>query len=95
MGFKKFFKKITSPVLKFLEVNPLVALGVSLFISWVLRPKTPEIEDFGTNSFDDFEKGLLINKQSNDSNIPVVYGERLVGGTRVFMETSGDRKSVV
>jgi len=89
MGFKKFFKKITSPVLKFLGVNPLVALGVSLFLSWVLRPKTPEIEDFGTNSFDDFEKGLLINKQSNDSNIPVVYGERLVGGTRVFMETSG------
>jgi hypothetical protein len=89
MGFKKFFKKAVSPVLKFLGVNPLVALGVSLFISWALRPKTPEIEDFGTNSFDDFEKGLLINKQSNDSNIPVVYGERLVGGTRVFMETSG------
>ena len=62
---------------------------LSLFLSWILRPKVPEIEDFGTNSFDDFEKGLLINKQSNDSNIPVVYGERLVGGTRVFMETSG------
>jgi hypothetical protein len=39
--------------------------------------------------FDDFERGLLINKQSNDANIPVIYGERLVGGTRVFMETSG------
>jgi len=93
MGFKKAFKKtvgkFVSPVLKFLGVNPLVALGVSLFLSWVLRPKVPEIEDFGTNSFDDFEKGLLINKQSNDSNIPIVYGERLVGGTRVFMETSG------
>jgi hypothetical protein len=89
MGFKKFFKKITSPVLKFLKVNPLVELGVSLFLSWVLRPKVPEIEDFGTNSFDDFEKGLLINKQSNDSNIPVIYGERLCGGVRIFMETSG------
>jgi hypothetical protein len=32
---------------------------------------------------------LLINKQSNDANIPVIYGERLTGGTRVFMETSG------
>jgi hypothetical protein len=89
MGFKKFFKKTLSPVLKFLGVNPLVALGVSLFLSWVLRPKVPEIEDFGTNSFDDFEKGLLINKQSNDSNIPVIYGERLCGGVRIFMETSG------
>jgi hypothetical protein len=89
MGLKKFIKKTLSPVLKFLGVNPLVALGVSLFLSWVLRPKVPEIEDFGTNSFDDFEKGLLINKQSNDSNIPVIYGERLCGGVRIFMETSG------
>ena len=54
-----------------------------------LRPKPPEIPDFGTNDFDDFEKGILLNKQSNDANIPVIYGERLVGGTRVFLETSG------
>ena len=69
--------------------NPLVSLGVSLFLGWALRPKVPEIPDFGTNEFDDFEKGILINKQSNDSNIPVIYGERLTGGTRVFIETSG------
>ena len=31
------------------------------------------------NAGDNFEKGLLINKQSNDASIPVVYGERLVG----------------
>jgi len=89
MGWKKFVSKITSPVLKVLGVNPFVALGISLFLSWILRPKVPEIEDFGTNSFDDFERGLLVNKQSNDANIPVIYGERLTGGTRVFMETSG------
>ena len=69
--------------------NPLVSLGASLFLSWVLRPKVPEIEDFGTSAFDDFEKGLLVNKQSNDINIPVIYGERLVGGSRVFVESSG------
>jgi hypothetical protein len=89
MGWKKFVKKIASPVLKVFGVNPFVALGISLFLSWILRPKVPEIEDFGTNSFDDFERGLLVNKQSNDANIPVIYGERLTGGTRVFMETSG------
>ena len=89
MGFKKFIGRIASPVLRFLGVNPLVALGVGLFLSWALRPKVPEIEDFGTNEFDDFERGILLNKQSNDANIPVVYGERLIGGTRVFMETSG------
>src|SRR5210317_2223653 len=91
MGFNPFkaVRKIVSPVLKVLGVNPFVALGISLFLSWILRPKVPEIEDFGTNSFDDFERGLLVNKQSNDANIPVIYGERLTGGTRVFMETSG------
>jgi hypothetical protein len=89
MGWKKFVGKIISPVAKVFGINPFVALGISLFLSWILRPKVPEIEDFGTNSFDDFERGLLINKQSNDSNIPVIYGERLTGGTRVFLETSG------
>jgi hypothetical protein len=57
-------------------------------LSWI-APKPPEIPDFGTTDFDDFERGILLNKQSNDASIPVIYGTRLVGGTRVFMETSG------
>ena len=61
---------------------------VSKALSWI-APKPPEIPDFGTTDFDDFERGILLNKQSNDANIPVIYGTRLVGGTRVFMETSG------
>ena len=85
-GFVKAVTKVTG---FFKNMNPLVSLGITLFMSWALRPKVPEIQDFGTNQFDDFERGLLINKQSNDSNIPVIYGERLTGGTRVFMETSG------
>jgi hypothetical protein len=88
-----FVKSVVSVVSKVSSVftggNPLVSLGVSLFLGWALRPKTPEIPNFGTNEFDDFEKGILVNKQSNDANIPVIYGERLTGGTRVFIETSG------
>ena len=60
---------------------------VSKALSW-LTPQ-PEIPEFGETDFDSFEKGILLNKQSNDANIPVVYGERLLGGTRVFLETSG------
>jgi hypothetical protein len=74
---KNFIKKIFSPVVKI----------VKKAISWLIP--IPEIPDFGTDEFDDFEKGVLVNKQSNDANIPVIYGERLVGGTRVFLETSG------
>jgi hypothetical protein len=80
MIFKKIFKaavKIFKPVVKIFQKA----------ISWLIP--TPDIPDFGQSEFDDFEKGILVNKQSNDASIPVVYGERLVGGTRVFLETSG------
>ena len=89
MGLSKLVKKFVPSAIANFFANPLVKLGVTLFLAWVLRPKVPEIEDFGTNEFDDFERGILLNKQYNDANIPVIYGERLVGGTRVFMETSG------
>lgn len=81
--------KVAPKAIKLFGGNPLISLGATLFLSWALRPKTPDIPDFATNSFDDFEKGLLVNKQSNDSNIPIIYGERLIGGTRVFVESSG------
>jgi len=69
--------------------NPFVALGV-IAIGWLFgRSMKPDVPDFGTNDFEETERGILLNKQSNNACIPVVYGERLVGGTRVFIETSG------
>jgi hypothetical protein len=53
-------------------------------ISWIIP--IPEIPDIPQQ---EQAKGTLINKQSNNAQIPVIYGERLVGGTRVFLETSG------
>ena len=38
-------------------------------------------------------KGQLINKSSNIQKIPVIYGERLVGGTRVFVSTGGGKSN--
>jgi hypothetical protein len=90
MGFsiKSIVKSITQSAF-FKYFNPIVAVVATLAIAWIFRPKQPEVPDFGDSYQDNFEKGLLINKQSNDASIPVVYGERLVGGTRVFVETSG------
>jgi len=34
-------------------------------------------------------RGILVNKSSNDAPIPVVYGQRKVGGTRVLMDVTG------
>ena len=69
--------------------NPYVTLGI-FAIGWLFsRSLKPDVPDFGTNDFEETERGILLNKQSNNACIPVVYGERLVGGTRVFIETSG------
>jgi hypothetical protein len=35
----------------------------------------------------DAAKGVLLNKNSNIEHIPVIYGERRVGGTRVFVSS--------
>jgi hypothetical protein len=87
MGFGSFFSSVVS---FFTGMNPIVKLIATVAISWLFRPKVPDLPDYGLNEADDFESGVLLNKQSNDANIPVIYGTRLVGGTRVFIETSGD-----
>ena len=48
---------------------------------------TPDIPDFGGGSA---AEGMLVNKAANDAPIPVVYGQRKVGGTRVFIEVTGN-----
>lgn len=51
-------------------------------VSWFVDiPEPPQYEDN--------YRGTLVNKQSNLAQIPVIYGQRKIGGTRVFVETSG------
>jgi len=58
---------------------------VESVISWLVP--IPEIPDFG--ELDNTAKGILLNKKSSNSGIPIIYGTRKVGGNLVFMETSG------
>ena len=37
--------------------------------------------------------GILLNKAANNAPIPVIYGQRKVGGTRVFAGVSGDNNA--
>ena len=88
---KKVFsvQKITKVFNWFKDLNPWVTLGI-FAIGWLfLSNRRPDRPDFGDSDFNNYEKGVLLNHQSNDQSIPVVYGERKVGGTRVFVETSG------
>ena len=51
-------------------------------VSWVVD--IPEVPDVGTQA-----RNILVNQQSNIAPLPVIYGERRVGGIRIFTETSG------
>jgi Phage-related protein, tail component len=55
-------------------------------ISWI-QPK-PEAPNFDIPQ-GETAQGVLINKSSNNAQIPVVYGERQIGISRIFVETSG------
>ena len=92
-GFNPFraVKKAVNTVVKVAKkVVKTVAKVVTAPLSW-LTPSFPTFPDtsFGDNAMDSYEQGVLLNKQSNNASIPVVYGERLLGGTRIFLETSG------
>lgn len=71
---KKVIKAVTNIVTGFLGM-----FGMSF--------DTP---DYGGGAdYEAQQQGITVNKQSNVAGIPVVYGKRKVGGTRVFVGTSG------
>ena len=67
------------------DVIDVIVDIVDSVISWIVP--IPEIPDFG--ELDNTAKGVLLNKKSSNSGIPIIYGTRKVGGNLVFMETSG------
>ena len=54
-------------------------------ISYIIAPK-PKAPRFNAS---DEAKGVTVSKDSNNNPIPIVYGKRQVGLTRVFVESSG------
>jgi len=72
-------------------------MGVFDFITKPLQSLLGDIIGFLVGvDFDeqkDQAQGALVNKQSNIDPIPVVYGERKVGGVRVFVSTGGGKKN--
>jgi len=75
-------------------IGATVAMGVSLLGNLAINalglgPKTETFAPIQVSPFQN-PRGYLINKQSNNERIPVIYGSRRVGGTLVFVETTGD-----
>jgi hypothetical protein len=66
----------------------LVAVGVAnLAVQSLIGSNSPSSAQSALSSAQ--AQGILINSQSNVDPIPVIYGRRRVGGTRVFIEVSG------
>lgn len=66
----------------------LVAVVASIFsggASYVQAKKAQK----AAKKAQDTQKGLLVNKESNVEPIPVIYGQRRVGGIRVFVSSDG------
>ena len=59
---------------------------VESFVSWLIP--VPEVPEFDIQESESAQ-GILLNKESNNAQIPVVYGQRKLGITRVYVETSG------
>jgi hypothetical protein len=70
------FDPITAAIIQFVIVTA---------VSYIIAPK-PKAPRFNAS---DEVKGVTVSKDSNNNPIPVVYGKRQVGLTRVFVESSG------
>jgi len=68
----------------------VVQLVVTTAISWVLRPEPPKRN---APTQQDVAQGILVNQASNNTGIPLVYGQRQLGISRVFVESSGDNNT--
>jgi hypothetical protein len=66
-------------------VTAIITTIIVTAISYVLAPKPKAPRQ---SSFDEV-KGTLVNKDSNNNPIPIVYGKRQVGIIRTFVESSG------
>jgi len=69
------------------DVIDIVVDIVEGVIGWIMP--MPDIPDYGDFNQDQTAKGVLLNKVSANSAIPIIYGTRKVGGNVVFLETSG------
>jgi len=75
---------IIGKVFKF--VGSLVEGVVKIFTSpFGIDMTVPEV----SAQQDEQIQGVLLNKDSGISNVPIVYGTRMVGGSRVFVSTNG------
>ena len=76
----KFFGKYSSWI-------SWISIGIQV-ISWLRKPDQPDTPNMDGQP-EQNAKGVLVNKTSSNASLPIIYGQRKVGGVAVFLETSG------
>ena len=64
-------------------IIPFIVAAASVAISYSAHRRAKK----AAKAAEDAAKGVLANKNSNIEALPVIYGQRRVGGTRVFVST--------
>ena len=99
--FKNFFKKIGN---FFGDIIGGIGDAIGGIVSGVVKLVTNVVDGFlgafgfsfdlpeydSPTAFQNENQGILLNTQSAVKGIPVIYGKRQAGGTRVYMGTGGD-----
>lgn len=71
-----------------------VVAAISAAVSYVAVKKAKDAAAEAERAAEEARnRGILLNKDSNIADIPVIYGERKVGGTRVFRASGGGTKN--
>ena len=85
---KKWVKKTVKKVFNIGKdiVKTIISLPEIILSAFGFSFDAPEMPS--PDHFDNVQQGILVNKQSNVAGIPVVYGTRKIGGTRVFVGTA-------
>ena len=87
-----------NPFKPIIEIGEKIIGGIGKIFGGIVSAITSpfgfnmEVPDFNMDIPDQESalQGVLLNKDSAVSKIPIVYGQRTVGGTRVLVSTNGD-----
>ena len=80
---------VAGAVIGYVAVGTAAAIAVGAAVGYVVGGAvmdmlTPDMPDVGAGT-----QGAMTNKASSNDPIPIIYGERRIGATQVFVETSG------
>jgi hypothetical protein len=67
-----------------------VGYMVGATIEMIINPPSFDMPDASNAQAENQNAGVLVNKQGTNQAIPVVYGQRKIGATRVFVATNGE-----